>query len=49
MAGVIDEIELEDALGLVSFQVAMGKVPPANLWVEGLVEAERLNVMEGFF
>ena len=39
MAGVIDEIDLEDALGIASFQVAMGRVPPAATWVDGLVVA----------
>jgi len=49
MAGVIDEIELEDALGIASFQVAMGRVPAVNSWVDGLVESQRADAMEGFF
>ena len=49
MAGVTDEIELEDAMGIASFQVAMGHAPPVNAWVDGLINAERADAMEGFF
>jgi len=49
MAGVTDEIELEDALGIASFQVAMGRVPAPAQWVEAIVDAERADAMEGFF
>jgi len=38
MAGVSDEVALEDALGIASFQVVMGRVPPAAMWVDGLIE-----------
>ena len=38
MAGETDEIELEDAIGIASFQVAMGRVPPASAWVDGLIQ-----------
>jgi hypothetical protein len=49
MAGETDEIDLEDAIGIASFQVAMGHVPPASAWVEGLIQARHQDVMEAFF
>ena len=49
MAGESDEIDIEDAIGIASFQVAMGRVPPAGAWVEGLVQAQRQGSMEAFF
>jgi hypothetical protein len=49
MAGVTDEIELDDAMGIASFQVAMGRVPHPAAWVDGLIESDRANQMEGFF
>jgi hypothetical protein len=49
MAGDTDEIELEEAIGIASLQVAMGRVPPANAWVDGLVENQHRNSMEAFF
>jgi hypothetical protein len=49
MAGESDEIELEDALGIASFQVAMGRVPPASLWVESLIDDQQAASMEAFF
>jgi hypothetical protein len=49
MAGVTDEIDLADAIEIASFQVAMGRVPPASAWVDGLVSAQQENVMEAFF
>jgi hypothetical protein len=49
MAGETEEIELEDAMGIASFQVAMGRVPPAGAWVEGLMHAREHDSMETFF
>jgi hypothetical protein len=49
LAGVTDEIELEDAIGIASFQVAMGQVPPASKWVDGLIEQAQSERMEAFF
>jgi hypothetical protein len=49
MAGETQEIELEDAMGIASFQVAMGLVPPASAWVEGLIHARQHDSMETFF
>jgi hypothetical protein len=49
MAGETDVIDLEDAIGIASFQVAMGRVPPATAWVEGLAQARQADVMEAFF
>ena len=49
MAGVTDEIDLEDALGIASFQVATGRVPPAGLWVEGLIQARQQDSLDAFF
>jgi hypothetical protein len=49
MAGETDEIDLEDAVGIASFQVAMGRVPPASAWVDGLIEARQQDFMEAFF
>lgn len=49
MAGETDEIELEDAIGIASFLVAMRRVPPANAWVDGLVETRQRDSMEAFF
>ena len=41
MAGETDEIELDDAIGIASFLVAMGRVPPPAAWVDGLVESQQ--------
>ncbi len=49
LAGVTDEIELEDALGIASFQVAMGRVPPPDTWVDGLIEQAQSDRIEAFF
>jgi hypothetical protein len=49
MAGETEEIELEDAIGIASFQVAMRRVPPASAWVDGLVESRHRDTMEAFF
>lgn len=49
MAGVTDEIDLEDALGIASFQVAMERVPHPSAWIDSLVESQRADAMEGFF
>ncbi len=49
MAGVTDELELEDAIGIASFMVSVGQVPSMGTWVDGLVESSRANAMEGFF
>ena len=49
MAGVTGEVELDDALGIASFLLAMGRVPPPSLWVEGLVQARQEETMEAFF
>jgi hypothetical protein len=37
VAGVHDEIEFEDALGIASFLVQTGKVPHPAAWCENLV------------
>jgi hypothetical protein len=49
MAGVTDELELEDAIGIASFMASVGQVPSMGTWVDGLVESSRANAMEGFF
>jgi hypothetical protein len=49
MAGETEEIDLEDAIGIASFQVAMGRVPPASSWVDGLIQARQEDSMEAFF
>lgn len=49
MAGETDEIDLEDAIGIASFQVATGRVPPASVWVDGLIKTHQQDVMEAFF
>jgi hypothetical protein len=49
MAGETDEIDLEDAIGIASFQVAMGRVPPVSAWVENLSQAHQPDSMEAFF
>jgi hypothetical protein len=46
MAGVTDEIELEDAIGLASFQVAAGRVPPPARWVDGMIDQAKADAME---
>ena len=50
MAGVTheDDIDLEDAVGIASFQVAMGRVPAATAWVDGLAEALAEERTEAF-
>lgn len=49
LAGVTDEIELEDALGIASFLVAMGRVPPPSVWVDGFIEQAQSDRIEAFF
>jgi hypothetical protein len=49
MAGATEEIDLEDAIGIASFQVAMKRVPPPSAWVDGLTQARQADVMEAFF
>ncbi len=49
MAGETDELDLEDALGIASFQVAMGRVPPAGAWVDGLIQGHQQDLMDAFF
>ena len=49
MAGETNEIELEDAIGIASFQVAMGRVPTASAWVDGLVEGRQRDSINAFF
>jgi hypothetical protein len=49
MAGETGEVELEDALGIASFLLAMGRVPPPGLWVDGLAQARQEETMECFF
>jgi len=49
MAGVTEEVELEDALGIASLLAGAGRVPAASAWVDGLVESGRADAMEGFF
>jgi hypothetical protein len=49
MAGETDEIDLEDAMDIASFQVATGRVPPASSWVHGLIQAKQEDSMEAFF
>jgi hypothetical protein len=40
VAGVTDEIDLEDAIGIASLNVAAGRAPAATEWVDGLAERE---------
>ena len=49
MAGETGEVELEDALGIASFLLAMGRVPPPGIWVEGLAQSQQEATMEAFF
>lgn len=49
MAGETEEIDLEDVMGIASFQVAMGRVPPPNAWVESLIQAQQQGSIESFF
>ena len=49
MAGETDEIALEDAMGIASFQVATGRVPPASSWVDSLIQAQLQDSMEAYF
>ena len=48
MAGVGDEIELEEAVGIASFLVLAGRVPPATAWVESMIEGEIEAANEAF-
>ena len=50
MAGVTNEneIDLEDAVGIASFQVAMGRVPAATAWVDGLADVLSEERTEAF-
>jgi hypothetical protein len=49
MAGVTDELEVEDAVGIASFLVAMGRVPAPAQWVDAILKESEANAMEGFF
>ena len=49
MAGVTDEVDVEDAVGIASFLVAMGRVPTPAQWVDAIAEEAQANAMEGFF
>jgi hypothetical protein len=49
MAGETNEIDLEDAIGIASFQVATGRVPPASAWVDCLIQVHQQDFMEAFF
>ena len=49
MAGECDEIDIEDAIGIASFYVAMGRIPPASAWVDGLIQSQTRDRMEAFF
>jgi hypothetical protein len=49
MAGVTDEIDVEDAVGIASFMVEMGRVPAPAQWVDAMIEEQAANAMEGFF
>ena len=49
MAGVTEEIDVEDAVGIASFLVAMGRVPAPAQWVDAMIERDAANAMEGFF
>lgn len=50
MAGVRsdDELDFDEALGIASFQVMMGHVPPATAWVDGLAEQADAAKVEAF-
>jgi len=48
MAGELDEIDMADALGLVSFAVMVGRIPPASAWVEEMAEARDAEINESF-
>jgi hypothetical protein len=48
MAGVTDEVDLEDLMGIITFLVAMGRVPAAAEWVEGYAARARSQGNEGF-
>jgi len=48
VAGVTDEIDLEDALGLASFLVLAGRVPAASMWVDEFVQERAESVNETF-
>jgi hypothetical protein len=49
MAGVTDEIDVEDAVGIASFLIAMGRVPAPAHWVDAMIEQDAAQTMEGFF
>jgi hypothetical protein len=49
MAGVNDEIELEDAIGIASFFVATGRAPGPAQWVDTLVAGRESAAMAGIF
>jgi hypothetical protein len=49
MAGVSDDVELEDAIGLASFQIMTGRVPAPGQWVDAIIDAAKADAMESFF
>ncbi len=48
VAGELDEIDLADALGLISFGVLLNRIPPASAWVEEMAEARDAEINESF-
>jgi hypothetical protein len=48
VAGELDEVDLADVLGLVSFGVMVGRIPPAAWWVDEMVASREAEVNERF-
>jgi len=48
VAGELGEVDLADALGLVSFGVLVGRIPPAASWVDEMARARVAEVNERF-
>jgi hypothetical protein len=43
MAGIGGDVELEDALGIVSFMVSAGRIPAPAHWVDSLAQQAELE------
>jgi hypothetical protein len=51
VAGVrVDEpIDLDDAIDITDMMVCMRRVPPAEKWVDSLIEGAKADAVEGLF
>jgi hypothetical protein len=49
VAGISDEVDFEDALGVASFLVASGRAPAPAQWIDSIIDQAQADAMEGLF